>query len=157
METRLIVEPELAARAAERATSDALAALRRSIEGMKNERHEHKPIELDLAFHDAIFQASGNVLCQALQPDSPRHPAQHPAHVATGGRGPYLVVSPPHLRCHRPPQCRRGAQSHDRAPARRPRPAAAGVGGASPAGRTGRPDPAGDEAGPARGTTKRQP
>jgi GntR family transcriptional repressor for pyruvate dehydrogenase complex len=66
METRLMVEPELAARAAERATSEDLVSLRRSIAGMKGERDEEKLVDLDLAFHDGILRASGNVLCYRL-------------------------------------------------------------------------------------------
>ncbi len=66
METRLIVEPELAARAAERASSEDLVLLRRSIAGMKGERDERKLVDLDLAFHDGIFRASGNILCYRL-------------------------------------------------------------------------------------------
>ncbi len=66
LETRLIVEPELAARAADRATSENLAALRQSLEAMKKERRHEPLIEQDLAFHQAIFRASGNVLCDRL-------------------------------------------------------------------------------------------
>ncbi len=66
LETRLIVEPELAARAAERATSDDLAALRESLDGMKRERDHNKRNDYDLAFHETIFRASGNLLCQRL-------------------------------------------------------------------------------------------
>lgn len=66
LETRLIVEPELAARAAERATLEDLAALRQSLDAMKKERQQEKLIELDLAFHQAIFRASGNLLCDRL-------------------------------------------------------------------------------------------
>ena len=66
METRLIVEPELAARAAERATSEDLVSLRRSLDGMREERDRKKLVDLDLAFHDGIFRASGNVLCYRL-------------------------------------------------------------------------------------------
>jgi GntR family transcriptional repressor for pyruvate dehydrogenase complex len=66
METRLIVEPELASRAAERATLEDLAALRQSLDGMRTERDNKKQVELDLAFHDTIFRASGNLLCQRI-------------------------------------------------------------------------------------------
>jgi GntR family transcriptional regulator, transcriptional repressor for pyruvate dehydrogenase complex len=65
-ETRLIVEPELAARAAERATAEDLASLRRSLKIMETESDERKLIEADRAFHKAIFQASGNRLCERL-------------------------------------------------------------------------------------------
>jgi GntR family transcriptional repressor for pyruvate dehydrogenase complex len=65
-ETRLIVEPELAARAAERATSEDLAALRKSLKIMESESDERKLVEADLAFHQAIFHASDNRLCERL-------------------------------------------------------------------------------------------
>src|SRR5438477_4012388 len=64
LETRIIVEPELAARAAERATSEDLADLRHSLDGIKTEKDEKKRIDYDLAFHETIFRASGNLLCQ---------------------------------------------------------------------------------------------
>ncbi|HLJ18016.1 MAG TPA: FadR/GntR family transcriptional regulator [Bryobacteraceae bacterium] len=68
LETRLIVEPELAARAAERATADHLAALYDSLEAMAAGVNVEKPdprvlVETDIAFHQAIFRASGNRLC----------------------------------------------------------------------------------------------
>jgi GntR family transcriptional regulator, transcriptional repressor for pyruvate dehydrogenase complex len=66
VETRLIVEPELAARAAQRATSQDLEALRASLEGMAKERTHEKLVACDLAFHEAIFRASGNLMCQRL-------------------------------------------------------------------------------------------
>jgi GntR family transcriptional repressor for pyruvate dehydrogenase complex len=65
-DTRLIVEPELAARAAERATSDDLAILRRSLDAPLKPGEERRQIENDLAFHEVIYRASGNVLCQRL-------------------------------------------------------------------------------------------
>lgn len=65
-ETRLIVEPELAARAAERATTEDLAVLRQSLKVLETESDERKLIEADLAFHQAIFQASDNRLCERL-------------------------------------------------------------------------------------------
>jgi GntR family transcriptional repressor for pyruvate dehydrogenase complex len=65
-ETRLIVEPELAARAAERATTEDLAALRQSLKIMEAESDEQKRIEADLAFHHTILRASDNRLCERL-------------------------------------------------------------------------------------------
>ncbi len=60
-EARLLLEPELAARAAERATTEDLAALRRTIEAMKKGvAYQGQMIEEDVAFHDAILQAAGN-------------------------------------------------------------------------------------------------
>lgn len=68
LETRLIVEPQLAARAAERATSGELAALSESLEAMAagaklETPDQRKMVELDISFHQAIYRASGNRLC----------------------------------------------------------------------------------------------
>ncbi len=68
LETRLIVEPELAARAAERATSPDLDSLNRTIREMHKERDQQKLTELDIAFHQGIFVASGNRLSQRIFP-----------------------------------------------------------------------------------------
>jgi GntR family transcriptional repressor for pyruvate dehydrogenase complex len=65
-ETRLIVEPELAKRAAERATASDLAALRRAIADMENSRTLKDRLEADIAFHECIFQAAGNRICQLM-------------------------------------------------------------------------------------------
>jgi GntR family transcriptional repressor for pyruvate dehydrogenase complex len=65
-ETRLIVEPELTARAAERATSEDINALRSAIADMKSSKSVKERLIADLAFHDAIFHASGNRICQLL-------------------------------------------------------------------------------------------
>lgn len=67
MEARIIVEPELAARAATRATAKDHAALRREMKAMRlagkghdlNSRH-------DLEFHKIIFDAAGNRVCSML-------------------------------------------------------------------------------------------
>ncbi len=66
IETRLIVEPELAARAAQLATSEHLVSLRASLDAMENQRAGEEVIEADLSFHQAIFRASGNLLCDRL-------------------------------------------------------------------------------------------
>ncbi|HXW92620.1 MAG TPA: FadR/GntR family transcriptional regulator [Terriglobales bacterium] len=66
METRMIVEPELAARAAERATTEDLVNLRRAIAAMENCRTNQERLEADLAFHQCIFRASGNRICHLL-------------------------------------------------------------------------------------------
>src|SRR5436190_9216747 len=63
MEARIIVEPELAARAATRATEDDLAALRREMAGMESSDTYAQRSHHDLLFHQAIFQASGNRVC----------------------------------------------------------------------------------------------
>jgi GntR family transcriptional repressor for pyruvate dehydrogenase complex len=65
-ETRLIVEPELTARAAERATTEDLNALRNSISAMQNSKTTRDRLNADIAFHDAIFRASGNRICHLL-------------------------------------------------------------------------------------------
>ena len=66
LETRLIVEPELAARAAERATLADLARLEHSLEGMEKESDQDRLIELDAQFHRAIFRSAGNRLCDHI-------------------------------------------------------------------------------------------
>jgi GntR family transcriptional regulator, transcriptional repressor for pyruvate dehydrogenase complex len=65
-EARLIVEPELARRAAERATTEDLAALRRAIKAMESSTTDQARIDADLAFHHAIFRASGNRVCRLI-------------------------------------------------------------------------------------------
>src|ERR1700674_199226 len=64
--TRLIVEPELSARAAERATSEDIAALRSAVSAMEKSKGTKERLSADMAFHDAIFRASGNRICQLL-------------------------------------------------------------------------------------------
>jgi GntR family transcriptional repressor for pyruvate dehydrogenase complex len=65
-ETRLIVEPELAARAAERATGEDLAELRQAIMAMERSRTNQARLEADVAFHECVFRASGNRICHLL-------------------------------------------------------------------------------------------
>jgi GntR family transcriptional regulator, transcriptional repressor for pyruvate dehydrogenase complex len=65
-ETRMMVEPELAARAAERAKSQDLASLRAALDKMKHAIDAETHIEGDLAFHNAILEASGNRVCQRM-------------------------------------------------------------------------------------------
>jgi len=65
-EARLIVETELAARAAERATVEDLAALRRAITDLANSRSMQARIDADIAFHEAVFRTSGNRVCQLI-------------------------------------------------------------------------------------------
>jgi GntR family transcriptional regulator, transcriptional repressor for pyruvate dehydrogenase complex len=65
-EARLIVESELTARATERATSHDLADLRRAISDMENSQSDQARIDADLAFHEAIFRASGNRVCHMI-------------------------------------------------------------------------------------------
>jgi GntR family transcriptional repressor for pyruvate dehydrogenase complex len=65
-ETRMIVEPELAARAAERATTEDLAGLRHAIMAMERSRTNRSRLDADMAFHECIFRASGNRICHLL-------------------------------------------------------------------------------------------
>ena len=65
-ETRLIVEPELAARAADRATTEDLHALRAAVTAMQDSSGTEARLLADMAFHDAVFRASGNRICQLL-------------------------------------------------------------------------------------------
>jgi GntR family transcriptional repressor for pyruvate dehydrogenase complex len=63
IELRMIMEPALAAKAAERANSADIARLRQSITNLEtSERDRVKLVASDLQFHRAIFQASGNRL-----------------------------------------------------------------------------------------------
>jgi GntR family transcriptional repressor for pyruvate dehydrogenase complex len=66
METRMIVEPELAARAAQRATAEDLIGLRKAIVAMEHCRTNQERLDADLAFHECIFRASGNRICHLL-------------------------------------------------------------------------------------------
>lgn len=65
-ETRLMVEPELAARAAERATAEDMSALRNAIFTMERSKTTRERLDADMAFHEAIFRASGNRICHLL-------------------------------------------------------------------------------------------
>lgn len=67
MEARLIVEPELAARAAGRATPEGVSDLRRSLTRMRaGEVSQGEFIEEDLRFHRIIFQMAGNRVCSLM-------------------------------------------------------------------------------------------
>lgn len=67
VEMRLIVEPALAARAAERATAADIALMKQSIEEFeRSEGDRVKLVSADLLFHRRIFQASGNRLSGRL-------------------------------------------------------------------------------------------
>jgi GntR family transcriptional regulator, transcriptional repressor for pyruvate dehydrogenase complex len=65
-EARLIVEPELALRAAKRATNEDLAALRQAVTSMRRSTSAANRLDADLAFHEAIFKASGNRVCRLI-------------------------------------------------------------------------------------------
>jgi GntR family transcriptional repressor for pyruvate dehydrogenase complex len=67
MEARLIVEPELAARAASRAKPESLGALRQSLAAMEESRNDHAElVEEDLRFHRIIFEMAGNRVCSLM-------------------------------------------------------------------------------------------
>jgi GntR family transcriptional repressor for pyruvate dehydrogenase complex len=67
MEARLIVEPELAARAAERATPETIAGLQESLTRMRASAGKHEQlIEEDLRFHRTIFQMAENRVCNVM-------------------------------------------------------------------------------------------
>lgn len=66
-ELRFLMEPALAAKAAERANSDDIALLRQSLTDLENSQGDRvKLLASDLLFHRAIFQASGNRLTGRL-------------------------------------------------------------------------------------------
>lgn len=66
-EMRLMVEPALAAKAAERASADDIALLRRSIIDLERSKNDRvQLVASDLLFHRGIFQASGNRLTERL-------------------------------------------------------------------------------------------
>ena len=67
MDARLIVEPELAARAAARANSENLAALREPLLRMQECSDDHEQmVEEDLRFHRTIFQMADNRVCSIM-------------------------------------------------------------------------------------------
>jgi len=67
MEMRLIMEPALAARAAEHANSADIALLKQSLDDFENSKGDHfQMVASDLLFHRAIFIASGNRLSERL-------------------------------------------------------------------------------------------
>ncbi|RXH54774.1 FadR/GntR family transcriptional regulator [Granulicella sibirica] len=66
-ELRFLMEPALAAKAAERANADDIALLRQSITDLESSKRDRvKLVASDLLFHRAIFQASGNRLTGRL-------------------------------------------------------------------------------------------
>jgi GntR family transcriptional repressor for pyruvate dehydrogenase complex len=65
-ETRLMIEPELTARAAERATAEDISTLRNAIFAMERSKTTSDRLNADMAFHEAIFRASGNRICHLL-------------------------------------------------------------------------------------------
>jgi len=66
-ELRFIIEPALASKAAERASSKDIELLRQSITDLENSKGDRvKMVAADLLFHRTIFQASGNRLTSRL-------------------------------------------------------------------------------------------
>src|SRR5260370_8256162 len=66
-EMRLMMEPALAAKAAERANAQHIALLRQSIVDLEHSKCDRvRLVSSDLLFHRAIFQASGNRLAGRL-------------------------------------------------------------------------------------------
>ena len=66
-ELRILMEPALAGKAAERANADDIALLRQSVRDLENSKHDRvKLIASDLLFHKIIFEASGNRLMGRL-------------------------------------------------------------------------------------------
>lgn len=66
-EVRILMEPALAAKAAERANAHDIALLRQSVQDLENSKHDRvKLISSDLLFHRVIFEASGNRLMGRL-------------------------------------------------------------------------------------------
>ncbi|WNO54072.1 FadR/GntR family transcriptional regulator [Stakelama saccharophila] len=66
-EIRLAIEPEAAALAAQRATPDQIALLRQRVEAMRDARESRIAFaEADLAFHQVIGRASGNMLMRSI-------------------------------------------------------------------------------------------
>jgi DNA-binding FadR family transcriptional regulator len=65
-EFRSIMEPEIAALAAERATTDDLSKLQDSIKRHENAKDLLGRIDADLAFHQVIFDAAGNRACSRI-------------------------------------------------------------------------------------------
>src|SRR5215510_5198733 len=67
MEARLMVEPELAARAAARATLEDVAELQQALTDMEENREDHARFtENDLLFHKTIFRIAGNRVCSLM-------------------------------------------------------------------------------------------
>jgi GntR family transcriptional regulator, transcriptional repressor for pyruvate dehydrogenase complex len=67
MDARIIVEPELAARAAENAKPATIAVLRESLRRMQSgSAKQSNLVEEDLLFHRTIFEMAGNRVCRLM-------------------------------------------------------------------------------------------
>jgi GntR family transcriptional repressor for pyruvate dehydrogenase complex len=66
-EMRLMIEPALAAKAAERANAQHIAMLRQSVLDLEHSKRDRvRLVASDLLFHRVIFQASGNRLAERV-------------------------------------------------------------------------------------------
>lgn len=81
LEARSIIEPQIAALAAKRISTDQLVALRELLDrasGLVDERHRSEFLMADRAFHHAIAEAAGNsVLIDAQRPLHERTARRH--------------------------------------------------------------------------------
>ena len=59
-------DPETAAWAEERATTEDLDALRAAVTAMQESSGTEERLTADMAFHDAVIRASGNRICEPL-------------------------------------------------------------------------------------------
>ena len=67
MEARLIVEPELAARAAQRSSPEDIERIRGELEAMEKAGDDLSTfVAHDLDFHKGIFEAAGNRVCTSM-------------------------------------------------------------------------------------------
>lgn len=68
LEARMIVEPELASRAAKRATEEDIADLEKAMRDVENAMAMDSTdvAEFDLQFHEVIWRASGNRVCERM-------------------------------------------------------------------------------------------
>jgi len=67
MEARLIVEPELTARAAQRSSPEDINRILQELKAMEKAGKDHRMfVEHDLLFHSAIFEAAGNRVCTSM-------------------------------------------------------------------------------------------
>ena len=67
MDARLIVEPELAGRAAERSSPEDIGRIQVELTAMEKAGSDHAQfVEHDILFHNAIFEAAGNRVCSLM-------------------------------------------------------------------------------------------
>lgn len=66
IDTRLLVEPELAALAAGQASARDVSRIRQALDAMKSDNPDTRLVDLDIAFHESILIASGNRLAARI-------------------------------------------------------------------------------------------